>query len=223
MSDRITTTLKHLIPRSLRPFVKGFLARMGFQSYKYSEELNYWRQRFVDGEWILRDYYEERLLALAREDSQDFLESKIVADFGCGPRGSLTWASKARCRIGIDVLSTAYSEFDIDSQNMTYVVSTEKWIPLPTNYVDVMFTMNALDHSSYLKPICREIVRIVKPGGELIASFNLHEQGTFSEPQTLSEELLQRVLLDSFETKHSEYVDSDDGKQKLVFRGTKKG
>jgi SAM-dependent methyltransferase len=211
--------LKIFLPRQLRPFVKGLLARVGFGAFKYTEELNYWRQRFQNGTWILEDYYEERLLALAKESSQDFLAGKVVADLGCGPRGSLNWATRARLRIGIDVLSDLYSEFDIANQNMVYIESTETRIPLPSAYIDVLFTMNALDHCSKVESICREIMRIFKPGGTLIASFNLNEPGTFSEPQTLSEQKLDRILLHAFEPAHREL--SQEG-SKLHFRGTLK-
>lgn len=210
---------KYLLPKRVRPFAKGCLARLGFRSFKYSEELNYWRDRFEDRSWKLHDYYEERLLHLAREDSQQFLDGKVVGDFGCGPRGSLCWATMARCRIGIDVLADLYSEFDISEHNMVYVVSSERRIPLPSDYFDVMFCMNALDHTSHLSAMCLELLRVIKPGGTLIASFNLLEQGTFSEPQTLDEDKLDRLLLGRFEPVHREVVARNQ--PKLVFRGIK--
>ena len=45
------------------------------------------------------------MLAMAEEPTADFLAGKIVAAFGCGPRGSLVWAPNALLRIGIDVLA----------------------------------------------------------------------------------------------------------------------
>jgi ubiquinone/menaquinone biosynthesis C-methylase UbiE len=217
---RRLTLAKYLLPKSVRPLAKGWLARAGFASLKYSEELNYWRKRFRNGSWTLRDYYEERLLALARENSQQFIEGKVVGDFGCGPRGSLCWATSARCRIGIDVLADLYSEFDIANQDMVYVVSSERNIPLPSGYLDVLFCMNALDHTSHLSAMCRELIRIMKPGGTFVASFNLLERGTFSEPQTLDEDTLDELLLHRFAPLHREIT--GDSKHKLEFRGIKK-
>ena len=158
-------------------------------------------------------------MRLAKEESHQFLEGKVVADFGCGPRGSLCWATSARCRIGIDVLADSYMEFDISEQNMVYVASSEKKIPLPTNYLDIMFTMNALDHTSFIGLMCSEIVRVIKPGGTFIGSFNLAERGTFSEPQTLYEDKLESSLLHRFIPVHREF--EDKGTSKLVFRGIK--
>jgi SAM-dependent methyltransferase len=200
---------KFLIPRLFRPFCKGLLAKIGFGQFKYSEELNYWRQRFVDGRWTLDNYYEERLLEVAGELNQDFLAAKIVADFGCGPRGSLCWATKAKVRIGLDVLANSYSEFDIAKQNMVYVVCSETHIPLPSDYVDVLFTMNALDHVSNLPAITQELIRIIKPGGQFIGSINLNQPPTFSEPLTLTEAKLDRLFLHAFTPTRREVIKED--------------
>ena len=107
----------------------------------------------------------------------------------------------AHVHIGIDVLANRYSEFGISSHDMCYVVSTETVIPLPSNYVDVIFTLNALDHVTNLPRICDEIYRILAPGGTLFGSFNLNEPATESEPQTLTHGLLHDLLLRRFEVR----------------------
>jgi ubiquinone/menaquinone biosynthesis C-methylase UbiE len=70
----------------------------------------------------------------------------------------------ARARIGIDVLADSYSQFGIHNHNMIYVASDERRIPLPSNYVDVMFTMNAMDYVSNFSVMAAEIVRVIAPG-----------------------------------------------------------
>lgn len=180
----IPSSVKLLIRRAL-PFVTS--------SLKYQDEIAYWRAEWAGGRFQ-NDYYRETMLAMSGQD-EAFLTGKIVADFGCGPQGSLAWATTARLRIGIDVLAHAYSEFGIRSHGMVYVRSTERSIPLPTNFVDVMFTMNALDHVSRLRPICDEIRRVMVPGGRFFGSFNMCEPATFAEPQTLTEEKLNDELL----------------------------
>lgn len=218
-SLRSLLKFKIFLPRQLRPFVKGLLVKVGFGGFKYTEELNFWRHNFQDGAWSFEDRYEDLLLAIAKESSQDFLAGKVVADFGCGPRGSLIWATRATLRIGIDVLSDLYGEFGIANQNMVYVESTETRIPLPSSYVDVLFTRNSLDHCAKVKSICNEIIRILKPDGTLVASFNLNEPGTFAEPQTLTEDKLDKILLHAFTPVHRELAESGT---KLHFRGTLK-
>jgi SAM-dependent methyltransferase len=182
-----------LIPQELRPIAKGAL-RIFPSLFKYQEEINFWRALWRAGKFE-NDYYEKTMLAIAAESNSAFLTGKIVADFGCGPKGSLCWATFAKMRIGIDVLADAYSQFEIRSQNMTYLVSTERTIPLPSGYVDVMFTMNAMDHVNNFKAICHELRRVLAPGGLFIGSFNLGEPPTFSEPQTLSESIIRHALL----------------------------
>ncbi|MGH8247326.1 MAG: class I SAM-dependent methyltransferase, partial [Gammaproteobacteria bacterium] len=126
---------------------------------------------------------------------QSFLEDKVVADFGCGPRGSLCWATQARERIGIDVLAEAYKHLGAAKHNIRYVRSTENEVPLVSGSVDVLFTMNAMDHVHNLDVMCGELLRILKPGGTFIGSFNLDEEPGVSEPLTLTPELLEQHLL----------------------------
>ena len=64
-----------------------------------------WQNEWAAGRFR-NDYYEQTMLMLAHEPDGEFIRNKIVADFGCGPQGSLCWAKMARARIGIDVLAT---------------------------------------------------------------------------------------------------------------------
>ena len=79
---------------------------------------------------------------------------------------------------------------------MIYVKSTEKVIPLPSDFVDTMFTLNAIDHVDHFDVMCQEILRVLKPGGELIASFNLEEPASSCEPQQLNEQIIKENLLE---------------------------
>lgn len=170
----ILNVLKTVIPepvrQALRPLTRPLLNRL---IPKHDAELNFWRSRFeVDKGKFSNSHYERLLLAMAEEPSDDFLSGKIVADFGCGPRGSLVWASSALLRIGIDVLADRYAdEFtdNIVSHGMIYLKCTENAIPLPSDFVDVMFTLNAMDHVDNFPVMCKEIIRVLKPGGEFLA------------------------------------------------------
>jgi hypothetical protein len=83
---------------------------------------------------------------------------------------------------------------------MIYVKSIEHSILLPTDSVDILFTLNAIDHVDHFPGICRELLRIPKPGGYFIGSFNLGEPATRYEPQTLDEGIIREHLLNSLET-----------------------
>src|ERR1035437_1167159 len=111
--------------------------------------------------------------------------------------------ASAALRIGIDVLVDLYADAfkdDLISHGMVYVKSTEAVIPLPSNFVDVVITLNAIDHVDRFAEMCQEVLRILKPGGEFIASFNLEEPASRTEPQRLTEELVKVNLLDHLET-----------------------
>ncbi len=170
---------------------------------KYREELSFWKSRLIrDGGTFHNSHYRALMLAIAGEPDGSFLSGKIVADFGCGPRGSLVWAEAASLRIGIDVLADRYADEFTDNllaHQMVYLKSTEKVIPLPPAFVDVMFTVNAMDHADSFPAMCSELVRVLKPGGTLIASFNIGAPATITEPHPLTEELVHDTLLQHFE------------------------
>jgi SAM-dependent methyltransferase len=172
---------------------------------KHKEELAFWREQFEAGQFTdpgTGAYYERLMLGIAEEPNADFLNGKIVADFGCGPCGSLVWAPNALVRIGIDVLADRYAdEFPkaISSHGMIYVKSTEKTIPLPSDFVDVLFTLNAIDHVTDFPAMCNEIIRVIRPGGLFIGSLNLNEPWNITEPQQLTEADIAAHLLDRLE------------------------
>lgn len=190
----------------VRPAYRSLYRRLpspGWQAgenNKYIAEMTFWRSRYSNDKHLFKNgHYREIMLAMAEESDTSFLDDKIVADFGCGPRGSLVWASNAKIRIGIDVLTNHYfDEFKLalSSHGMIYVQSTETTIPLPSGYVDVLFTLNALDHVDNLAAMASELLRILAPGGLLIGSFNIGEPASVTEPQCLTEELLEEKLLE---------------------------
>ena len=188
--------LPECIKKVLRPIRYRFMN-------KYESESGYWQRQLDNEKGTFRnDYFEKIMLAMAIEENRDFLQGKVVADFGCGPRGSLVWAQEAALRIGIDVLADVYADSfrdNILSHEMIYLKSTETVIPLPSDFVDVLFTLNAIDHVDNFPVMCREIIRIIKPGGWFLGSFNLEEPKTPCEPQVLTEAIIKNTLLASLQ------------------------
>lgn len=192
----ILQTIPGPIKQLLRPIRNRFIN-------KIVAELSFWRSTLESEKGTFKNsHYEKLMLAMAEEKSAAFLEGKIVADFGCGPRGSLVWAHSALLRIGIDVLADRYAdEFtcNIISHRMIYLKSTEHVIPMPSDFLDIMFTLNAIDHVDNFSAMCAEIIRVLKPGGHFIGSFNLEEPATPCEPQQLSENIIKENLLNNLE------------------------
>jgi len=197
---KIRSILKKMIPEPIKQLLRP---KRNLLINKYDFELDFWRSRLeIDKGKFKNSHYERIMLAMAEESSDDFLDGKIVADFGCGPRGSLVWANSALLRIGIDVLADRYAdEFtdNIISHGMIYLKSTENVIPLPSDFVDVVFTLNAIDHVDNFPVMCKEIIRVLKPGGEFIGGFNLEEPASPCEPQQLNERIIKDNLLNNME------------------------
>ncbi len=196
----IKSNLKAMIPKPLKQILRSLKNRL---IKKNDGELSFWRSRLkIDNGKFDNSNYERLMLAMAEEPNDNFLKGKIVADFGCGPRGSLVWANSALLRIGIDVLADNYAdEFtdNIISHRMIYLKSTENVIPLPSGFVDIMFTLNAIDHVDNFSVMCNEIMRVLKPGGQFIGSFNLEEPASSCEPQQLNEIIIKENLLNNME------------------------
>ena len=196
--------LRERIPSPIKSALASLYYKVRKPS-KYKSELGFWKSRHEIDHGIFRnDHYKKIMLAMAQETDEGFLRGKIVADFGCGPRGSLRWIQGAMLKIGVDVLADAYADHfkeNVISHEMIYVKSTEKVIPIPSNFVDVLFTLNAMDHTKDFGCMCQEVIRILKPGGSLIGSFNLEEPATPCEPLTLTEKIVQSNLLDFLEVK----------------------
>ena len=179
---------------------KGCIDR---EELKLESELDYWRNRYVAEEGQFTNlHYKKLMLSIAGEEDDSFLRDKVVIDFGCGPRGSLTWMTAPMTKIGVDVLASRYAEQFGDNlikHDMVYVTSSENCIPIPDGYSDCVITINSLDHVRDLDKMCSELLRILKPGGILLGSFNLNEPKTECEPQTLTESLLEDKLLSFFD------------------------
>lgn len=172
---------------------------MKYTNIKYKHEYGYWLSRFrQENDNLSNSHFASRMLLMAQEENDEFLRGKIVADFGCGPRGSLSWTSAPLQRIGIDVLIPEYlASFGncMREHDMTYITCTEKIIPIQSSIVDVMFTINALDHVDDFQCMTHEILRILKPGGLFIGSLNLNQPATPCEPQTLTDISVRKSLL----------------------------
>lgn len=127
------------------------------------------------------------------------MQGKIVADFGCGPRGSLAWTNSPAAKIGIDVLTLEYvNAANIRDHGMIYLTSTETDIPISDNTVDYMFTLNAFDRVLNPERMICEIARVLKGEGEFIASFDLYQPEEEGQPQWYTEDTIDNLLKDRF-------------------------
>lgn len=174
-----------------------------FEADKNASELLYWKKRYnVENKSFDFNFYQDLFLGIANEKSDSFMQDKVVADFGCGPRGSLAWTEAPKVKIGLDVLANQYMNLFGDclkKHGMIYVNTDERNIPLPTDYVDILSTINSLDHVDNLDQIISELLRVMKSGALFLGCFNLNEPSSSTEPQMLTTPLLEEKLFCYFD------------------------
>ncbi|MDE7324013.1 MAG: class I SAM-dependent methyltransferase [Lachnospiraceae bacterium] len=194
---------------------------------KYEGELAFWSAVFKkEGNHFSNTLYKKRMLEVAGEEDDSFWTDKVVVDFGCGPRGSLAWTKTPAVKIGVDVLAARYLEKfgdELVRQDMVYVTCSEDRIPIPDNYADWLITINSLDHVDNLDKMASELIRILKPGGSILGSFNLNEPVTECEPQTLTEEILEEKLLSHFDIVSRRIVKMEDIRKEMLYVRAVKG
>lgn len=123
-----------------------------------------------------------------------FYADKRILDVGCGPRGSLEWATMARQRVGLDPLVRAYAEFGIDRHDMSYVEGGAEAIPFPDHHFDVVSSINSLDHVDDIPQAVAELTRVLAHDGTLLLICEVGHPATATEPQEFGFEILDAFV-----------------------------
>ncbi|HEX6717411.1 MAG TPA: class I SAM-dependent methyltransferase [Pyrinomonadaceae bacterium] len=71
----------------------------------------------------------------------------------------------------------------IYGESIQFIQTTPTTIPLPDNSVDVVYTIDTVEHLSRPKELFMEVFRVMKPGGRFLIHFNpwLHPHGSHLE------------------------------------------
>jgi SAM-dependent methyltransferase len=148
-------------------------------------ELAYWRARHqAEGGQLGHTHY-ERAYTTYWGLHKTFYTGKRILDVGCGPRGSLEWATMAAERVGVDPLVPQYRRLGIDGHQMTYVAAPAEALPFPDAHFDVVTVFNALDHVNDPRRVVGEVARVTRPGGLCLVLVEVNHPPTPTEPQTL--------------------------------------
>jgi SAM-dependent methyltransferase/GT2 family glycosyltransferase len=185
------------LPNGARPMYREFAAarlrprRRHVDQSKSDAEFFYWQGRHqVEGR--LSNAHYERVYTTSFGLQRTDFAGKRVLDIGCGPRGSLEWATDAAERVGVDPLVGRYRELGIERHAMTYVESGAEHIPFPDNHFDVVAALNALDHVDDVDAVIREMTRVARPGGLGLLLVEVNHAPTATEPHSLGWDLLRR-------------------------------
>lgn len=102
-------------------------------------------------------------------------KNKTVLELGCN-RGYLLHSFLQQenfTAIGADLVSYYLKDARRDyGDTIQFIQSTPTTIPLPDNSVDVVYTIDTVEHLSQPKEIFMEVFRVLKPGGQCLVHFN---------------------------------------------------
>lgn len=158
--------------RRLRPPSKG------------DAEMVYWNDRAAR-EGVLGNTHYEHVFTTQFGLERSFFDAKRVLDVGCGPRGSLEWASDASRRVGLDPLVARYRELGIDRHAMEYAAAPAERMPFAAASFDVVATLNSLDHVDDVDATVAEITRVAAPGATWLLTVEVGHEPTATEPHSL--------------------------------------
>jgi len=161
--------------------------------FKEFSELLYWKRKKRKEGRLTNTHYEFFFTDYFGLD-HDFYKDKIIADIGCGPRGSLEWADMSARRTGIDPLADKYLKMGAGEHKMEYVKANSENIPFKDNYFDLISTFNSLNHVNDLKQTCREIDRVLKAGGLLLLIVDIVPYPTPTEPLVLKWDFIKQYF-----------------------------
>lgn len=132
--------------------------------WKQFNELRYWKER-KGAEGALSNEHYKYFYTQHFDIKDSFYNGKTILDIGCGPRGSLEWASMASRRFGLDPLADEYLRLGANEHQMEYICAPSETIPLKDSECDAVFSYNSLDHVEDVEQSLREVQRVIRPGG----------------------------------------------------------
>lgn len=170
---------------------------------KGTSELRYWRER-AEAEGVIRDgvlqdsslqndHY-ERVFTSHFGLTPEFFAGKRILDVGCGPRGSLEWATMAAECVGVDPLAEDYRELGVDRHTMRYVRAPAEVLPFDAASFDVVTLLNSLDHVDDVARTIAEVSRVAADAASLLLTVEVRHRPTAAEPHWLD-----WTVLDAFE------------------------
>lgn len=135
-------------------------------------------------------YHEELQL-----DADAFFGERVL-EIGCGPLAPVLQFDGCE-RHGIDPLLNAYvlsgwPLYDLDAKLLN---ARGERLPYPDAWFDSVISVNCLDHVDNFPAVAREMVRVVKPGGQIRFEVEYHDKPSVTEPIALDDE----AVLSAFE------------------------
>jgi SAM-dependent methyltransferase len=176
----------------------AWLPRRARRALKEHAELAFWRSRAQAEKQLGNSQYEFFYTTLFDLRLADYW-GKRVLDVGCGPRGSLEWATMARERVGLDPLVASYKALGIDKHQMIYAGAPSEAIPYPDRHFDIVTSFNSLDHVENLERSISEIARVLRENGRFLLIVKINHPPTATEPVSIEHDVLRARLQMEYE------------------------
>lgn len=159
---------------------------------KRKAELGYWKlQKAKDGN-LSAGHYEYFYTDHFGLGHDDYAGQQVI-DIGCGPRGSLDWATMAEQAVGLDPLVGEYEDLGVgEDSHVEYVESGAEDIPFSDGHFDVVTSFNSLDHVDDLQQTVAEIKRVTAPGGLFLLITDVNHDPTVTEPLSFGWDVVER-------------------------------
>lgn len=157
------------------------------------KEFRYWRRKQAQESDLTNAHYAYFYTQCFGLGLEDYRGHRIL-DVGCGPRGSLEWATMAAEAVGVDPLADRYRVLQTRKQRMRYVNAYAEVMPFADGYFDDAFCFNALDHTADFRAALKEIGRVLRPGGRLLLITEVNHEPTLAEPNCILPEELATLL-----------------------------
>jgi ubiquinone/menaquinone biosynthesis C-methylase UbiE len=148
------------------------------------KELRYWRKKQAAEVDLTNDHYAWFYTECFGLGLADYRGRKLL-DVGCGPRGSLEWATTAAETVGVDPLADRYRKLQSGKHRMTYVNAYAEAMPFANAHFNDVFCFNALDHTADFRKALDEIRRVLRPGGHFLLITEINHAPTLAEPNCI--------------------------------------
>jgi len=160
------------------------------------EELDWWRGFLTTGRWREHadprplpglSWMEHRRSVMGRWEAEFDLplarligQGDRVLDLGCGPY-SLVRRGRV---IGVDPLAGRYGELvDLSADDgVDYVAAAGESLPFADEAFDVVWSRNVIDHVRDPAAFAAEAMRVLRPGGRLLLTFDVVSEGGVAHP-----------------------------------------
>jgi SAM-dependent methyltransferase len=157
------------------------------------KELRYWKKKQAQEVDLTNSHYAHFYTACFGLGLDDYRGHKLL-DVGCGPRGSLEWATTAAEAVGVDPLADHYRKLQKRHQRMMHVNGYAETMPFANSHFDDVFCFNALDHTADFRRALVEMHRVLKPGGRFLLITEVNHEPTLAEPNCILPEELAALI-----------------------------